>query len=251
MAFRSATTWQGLRYDAGTSFDWFPLTVFLRFKRVGAGGSGADRLIDFFNAAWGGIRFYLSGTTPIAYCEGGSNISVGITVSDNVWYDYCLVVTNTGANNAKLYAGPTGGTLSSQTGSGPSASATTRYAYVAQGDATYYPNGDFDDFRLWTATLTEAEIERERARRVPTITDNLYYWMPVIGSALSAQSLNFGTGPTMTFDGNPSVVDGAPVSWGAHIWLPQVKGIVAPTLSLPGVQDITATSARPKVTLTW
>ena len=39
---------------------------------------------------------------------------------------------------------------------------------------------------------------------------------------------------------------------GASIIVPQyVAASTAPVLSLPGVQDITATSARPKVTLTY
>jgi hypothetical protein len=106
--------------------------------------------------------------------------------------------------------------------------------------------------KAWDATLTAAEIERERCVLRPIRTADLHLWTPMLASSSASDAAKdySGNGRDWTVNGSPTITDGTPVGWGAPIWIPQyARGI--PVLSLPSMSSITATTGVPRVTLTF
>lgn len=120
-------------------------------------------------------------------------------------------------------------------------------------DAGAGSDSDFAGIKFWDAYLTDAELWSESNSITPKRRANLNRWTPALAGTLADAVKDFsGAGRDFSYSGSPTIVDGPPVSYGAPIIIPQyAASIVVPTLSLPGVQSITANSAVPKVTLTW
>lgn len=118
-------------------------------------------------------------------------------------------------------------------------------------------DADFAGIKHWSAYLTDDELKREARTLRPQRTANLLRWSPAldvtVANAYKDWSGNGYDWSAYESGGSLSSVDGPPISYGAPpIIIPQyAASIVVPTLSLPGVQSITANSAVPKVTLTW
>jgi len=107
--------------------------------------------------------------------------------------------------------------------------------------------------KAWSAALTAAEIVNEMRTMRPQRTTNLYAWWPGIDASAANAAIDYsGNGRSWTNNGTIAVEDGgAGVSWGGSpIYLPFVAVSSAPTLSAPGLNSITTTTAIPKVTLT-
>lgn len=226
------------------------MTVFLRFKWHGAGGSSGDFITVGHSSGWATGHIMQVTTAGNFQIGNASHSSTFGAVTQDVWYDAVLVNKGSAAGDLVGYFGPTGGAHTSQSTTGTSNTDTT-YLYLGYHNATFFPNITLDDVRIWSAALTEAEIVIERARRRPSRTANLNRWLPMIyASAADNAKDRSGNGYNMTVQGSPTIADGAPVGWGAPIIVPQYESL-GPVLSLPGVQDITATSARPKVTITF
>jgi hypothetical protein len=242
-------TWSG----SGPAIDSF--TFFSRFMRLGDGGTGDDYVIYFFSAAFANtLTFRIIEATdyPFARVGGVNGATISSAISLDTWYDVAVVCNGLGTGNLTVYCGPTGGALNSATGDTSASTWSIAGLYYGNEGTTAWPNVRLDDFRVWTSALTLAEIEVERARRVPTKTP-LEWWVPLLGTTSAAAVIDrSGNGRSLTANGSPTIVDGAPVGWGASIIVPQYAATyTGPTLSLPGVQSITATSAVPKVTLTF
>lgn len=243
-------TWSG----SGPAIDSF--TFFSRFMRLGDGGTGDDYVIYFYSTAFANtltFRIIESTDYPFARGSGASaNATISSAVSLDTWYDVAVVCNGLGVGNLTLYCGPTGGALSSATADNSPSTWSVAGLYYGHEGASAWPNVKLDDFRVWASALTLAEIEVERARRVPTKM-GMEWWLPTLGITSAAVVADYsGNGRSMTANGSPTMVDGAPVGWGSRIIVPQYAAASsAPVLSLPGVQSITATSAVPKVTLTF
>ena len=224
-------------------------SMLFRFNLAGAGGSGGgDKLWAMWNSDY---SLYAQITTDQStYVRIQSNVGnsdISLTTSQGTWYDIGLRVDGT---TVYLYCGPTGGTWSSTSRS--CSTITAALMQWAMENATNWAEAAIDDVRQWDAVLTADELERERWSRVPKRFANLHRWIPTLGLANADVARDrSGNGYNLTVNGTTSIVDGAPVGWGSSIIVPQYAASTAPVLSLPGVQDITATSARPKVTLTF
>lgn len=224
-------------------------SMLFRFNLAGTGGSGFDKIWAMWNvdySLYAQIQTDQSSLVRIQTSAGLSDIS--LTTSQGTWYDVGLRVDGT---TIYLYCGPTGEAWSSTSRS--CSTITINLMYWATENATHWAQAAIDDVRQWDAVLTEAELERERWSRVPKRFVNLHRWIPTLGLANADVARDrSGNGYNLTVNGTTSIVDGAPVGWGAPIIVPQYAAASnAPVLSLPGVQSITATSAVPKVTLTF
>lgn len=120
-------------------------------------------------------------------------------------------------------------------------------------DAGAGSDSDFAGIKFWDAYLTDAELWAESAAIIPKRWANLNRWTPALSGTIADAVKDFsGNARDFSYSGAPTVVDGPPVSYGASpIIVPQFSSIVVPTLSAAGAQDITATTARPKVTFTF
>lgn len=105
-------------------------------------------------------------------------------------------------------------------------------------------DASFAGIKLWDASLTDAELRVEARCLWPARTANLNRWssgmQSTIGDAVKDLS---GNGRDWSQYGSPTV----------DSYIPPVKlgNPIIPVLSAPGVQSITATTATPKVTLTY
>jgi hypothetical protein len=223
-------------------------SMLFRFNLAGTGGSGStDKLWAMWNtdySLYAQIQTDQSTFVRVQTSAGLSDIS--LTTSQGTWYDVGLRVDGT---TIYLYCGPTGGAWSSTSRS--CSTITAALMYWATENATNWAQAAIDDVRQWDAVLTADELERERWSRAPKRFANLHRWIPTLGLTNTDVAMDrSGNGYNLTVAGTTSIVDGAPVGWGAPIIVPQYTSSNAPVLSLPGVQSITATSAVPKVTLT-
>lgn len=262
MAVRINADSEGFRQITGypTQTAW---SMFLRVKKVADGGTGANQFFKFQTSA-GSNYTNIRWAATTRYWElqiTGSITNLGVAPTNGTWYDVAVVQNGTGAGTVTLYVGETGSStaMSTVTGTGDTTQAT--YTILGQNytTSTLWPDCVFDGFCMWNAALTAAEIERQRGRKLPVRFSDLVYWVPMLGKTGDSVSAigdfvlrDLVGGAWNTLYGTPTVEDGAPIGWGGGIIVPQyASASMAPVLSLPGVQDITATSARPKVTLTY
>ena len=114
-------------------------------------------------------------------------------------------------------------------------------------------DADFAAIKFWDASLTDAELMLEAYSLRPRRTADLNRWSPGFHSVLADAIKDYsGNGRDWSQYGTNAVADGPPVGWGAPIWIPQYtvsSGI--PVLSSPSMSSITATTAVPRVTLTF
>ena len=114
-------------------------------------------------------------------------------------------------------------------------------------------DADFAAIKYWDAALTDAELMLEAYSLRPRRTADLNRWSPGFHSVLADAIKDYsGNGRDWSQYGTPAVADGPPVGWGAPIWIPQyavASGI--PVLSAGSMSSITATTAVPRVTLTF
>jgi len=228
--------------------------MFMRVKLRGTGGSSNDQIFASYASGYASylqLSVHQSSRYLFAHESGGGYEQISTAMSADVWYD---VAFRQSGSAGTLHMAPTGGaafatasiTVSSWTQIGMCCG-------VPFTDSSQYCDAVFDDLRIWSEALTTADLERERMRRAPVRVSGLHAWLPLIAADKATALKDFsGNGYDFTEAGTLTVEDGAPVGWGAQIMLPQsAAAAVGPVLSLPGVQDITATSARPKVTLTY
>jgi len=252
MAFRTDAASEGLYHDANApqGAAW---TMFTRFRKRGSGGTSGEMLSVMYDSGYvDSYTIYInSGQVEVTNNNSGY-IQHSASITTDVWYDLALTNAGSGAGQLVCYWGPTNGAWASLSTTGTTITAAV-HLYHAFQNADYFPNVDQDEIRWWTATLTADELARERATRRVHRTADLHRWLPMLYQTMALNDDDrSGNGYTLPVVGSPAVVDGAPVGWGAPIIVPQYAvASTAPVLSLPGVQDITATSARPKVTLTF
>lgn len=216
MAYEINAASEGLtRVAAGP--DIYPITSFIRVKRNGSGGASGERIVMLWDAASTGLRWaFLTTGIPVATVNTGGSATGAAAVTDGLWYDVIVTLAGTGGTDLRLQYGLSGdGTLASSTGAGPTGPKTTDRQYLGNEAATLYPNSTLDDFRLWSAVLTDEEIARERLRRAPQRLTNLEMWVPMLGRTSADVGLDFsGNARNLTPNGTPAYVDGASIGWG-------------------------------------
>lgn len=235
LAFNSAYT---ILFSVYLTSDLNTYTDFAHVETVN-GSSEVDFIITNSN----GTQLYL-GADP------GSGRTTGADLSTGTWYDLAMVRAS--ATDLRMYRSGSqeGSTLTNNV----SSRSDGRYLYLGTWfGLSEFLNGGLANIKIYNRALSADELIAEHVRIRPVSTTDMWAWYPMIGSTIADCVLDWsGNGRNLTAFNTPTVVDGPPVSYGAPIIIPQyAASIVVPTLSLPGVQSITANSAVPKVTLTW
>lgn len=180
----------------------------------------------------------------------------GLTIpDDNTWFFWAAAVSGTAAGNATLYVWVPGTGWASDANSVALQAVTTPDKLLMGGGPTANEEwiGKHLSNKVWNAVLTADEFERERLSLYPRRIKDLHSCVLGIGQgAASAQRDMCGADWTLTGtitydDSHPSYVSG-----GLPIWIPQyavASGI--PVLSAGSMSSITATTAVPRVTLTF
>lgn len=248
--FASASS-QYLRYEGGAAFDFRqPYTVLFSVclnsdrndytvlmhleSTLGAGN------VDFIQTDFTGTRL-----------EFGTESAGSTTASDLVVGEWAhLALVRSSSTDLRLYRD--GAQIGDAVTTDVSGRETTRYIYVGCWfTAALFLDGRVANMKCYSRALSGDEQRREHRMLRPGSMDSLWGWFPMLhGDLASAVKDYSGSGRNFTAYNTPTIEDGPPTTWGASIFVPQ-RGIVGPTLSLPGVQDITSTTARPKVTLTY
>ena len=156
------------------------------------------------------VLFLSSGAEGNAFAVWGSfGNAAGITATADTWFRSAVVAT--GSGDSTHYFGAVGDALSSQ--------ATPEFVGDAPADATSltisgelgeHLNGCVAGLKIWSATLTQAEIENEFTQYVPIRTANLIHWHPF----LAADTVDYsGNANALTGGTGASTEDGPPIPW--------------------------------------
>jgi hypothetical protein len=200
-----------------------------------------------------------NGTVQFRLSVTGNSVVFSKSVTTDVWY-FCVVSSDGSTVTARLAeAGET--SFESQTRTYTSVTISDlRLGNSAQSAnpalTASWANGAFAGWKVWDAALSEAECLLEMYSIRPQRFTNLNRWTPMHAqeeaSSLADYSGNGRGWTAAEVVSQNSIEDGPPVSWGGRLILPMYAAVAGvPTLSLPGVQSITSTSAVPKVTLTY
>lgn len=143
--------------------------------------------------------------------QAGPNMTVG------TWY--YLAITSSSSGSCKLWYAPYGTwTLSSVTNS--RAAGTWTPNLLAIGDSVFtgeFLNGCVDNFKMWTAELTQAELEREMVAKLPAKFASLNRWLPTFPGTTERVRDYSGNAYNMTAGGTLADEDGVSVAWGAGV----------------------------------
>ena len=138
-----------------------------------------------------------------------SNVDAS-TLTVGVWSH--LTWVNTGSSIINLYMD---GVLIASSGTAGSAS-FARLQLGCDGGGTFFINGAIAGFKMWTAALSVAEINRELDYYVPMKVASLDAWVPFLGGKVGSEPFAQGTdfsGRGLGFPQSSSVVDGPPIMW--------------------------------------
>lgn len=217
-------------------------TVFFRFQRKGSGGSTGEVLFAVYDGSYGTTaQLTIDGGDLEFYSDDGGYLASGSSsLDDDTWYDVAIVNAGGGATDVEVFFGETNGSWSSLGTTQGSSDTGIAEIYMGFQNSSYFPNAVVADFRYWTAALSGSELAAERQATAPQRSSGLHWFLPMLGATLDDQRADeSGNNYDWSISGSPAIVDGPTIE------------TPAPVLSLPGVQDIASTSARPKVTLTY
>jgi hypothetical protein len=183
-------------------------------SRDAAVGSGT---IFYFTGATliAGLRLNAAGTHLAVTNQSGESAAI-LDVSDGAPFFWCLSCSSTSVGGIAVYIRKL--TDSAFTTSAQTATTATPTA-LAYGAASWGGEGftgKLESMMCWNRALTAAEVEQQFGRRLPVAPNDLVHWIPAIGDTLAQAIGNYagvagGTSSTAPI----SVVDGAPVPWGA------------------------------------
>lgn len=153
------------------------------------------------------------GTTATLYVYNAAAFTsqAGPNMTAGTWY--YLAITSSSAGSCKLWYAPYGTwTLSSVTNS--RAAGTWTPNLLVLGDSVFtgeFLNGCADKFKMWTAELTQAELQMEMQRTMPVRTANLNRWTPMFAGTserlrdYGSGALNWTTGGTLADEAGVSI----------------------------------------------
>lgn len=156
--------------------------------------------------------FYYIGTTTngltLQLYNGSSAVS-GSSIGLNTWKHIAMTVSGTGTGN---FLGYIDGVLNAtHDGNSSVLSQQIQMADSTQGDAF---NGRLAAIKVYSAVLTEKEIQQEMQQFFPVRTLNLNTWLPCVDPLNTNNALDMsGNGFNMSIDGPLSVEDGPPIPW--------------------------------------
>lgn len=173
-----------------------------------------------------GVQTGVDGTTANVIMDGNSTASVAMTVG--TWYFGCLALSGSTGTFYYKTAGATSLSTTAITGVTATNAATLRLGESPWG--AEWLNGCLASFKLWSAQLTQAEIELEAAQYLPNRLSSLVSWHPLVKTELidysgNARTLSGGTGTTTE--------DGPPIPW----------KLASPRIVTPAATGISGTAA--------
>src|SRR5690349_1669362 len=177
------------------------------------------------NRLWFGTD--VDGVTMDVWGGGGSVAITGPAMTVGTWYRFGLVISGT---SATLYHAPiTAAALTTgSTGSYSTMGTVTSIAIGASTGGQELLNGRIAAFKLWSAALTQAEVERELAQYIPGRTANLTRWHPFVNADTADYS---GNGFALTSGGGTIVTEpGPPIPWTSAAPLLSLPTVAAPTV---------------------
>jgi hypothetical protein len=231
------------------------LTIWMRFKQTSSTAAASSYLQLESNAANNiAIESGTGGTGCRLYSSTAAASTTLQTLTIGTWYDVFFNSSDTEASAARTIYVTEASAASMAAGQTHTTTDSWTIYYITIGanpNGTRPSNIDIDQLVIWDRSLSAAEMESARRKRFPVTFDSLWSWWPMIGGEVAEHLRDFVGGRTGVQVGSNTVVDGSGLPWGGSSLVPQFFTSLAPILSLPGVQDITATGARPKVTLTY
>lgn len=163
------------------------------------------------------------------YGGNGSNVLNVVDVGVGNWYFMALVVSGATLNN--YYAAADAASLSVVNTTASSASWwTPAHMRLSQRPDTFGRiNGTIANVKIWTAALSQAELEIERLLWRPARLDGLHLWTPVVDLGANRVTDYSGAGRSWSPTG-ASIIDedGPPLMWGALSWLPPAPPAAPP-----------------------
>lgn len=167
------------------------------------------------------VRCESNGTTARGTSDHGGHGNRELTVG--TWYYFSVALHPDGGRQVTCAAGDPGFTTNTFTVFGQSLNAANlRFGKdAANGDVL---NGCVANFKLWTATLSQEELEAEAFQYLPSRTADLRIWYPF----LTASGTDFsGAGHTLSGGTGATTEDGPPIRWSSgrrRIFVPNSSG---------------------------
>jgi len=147
-----------------------------------------------------------------------------------VWQRVALAV-GTGGNATSYYGTATGPLAVATTAVMTSPTAGDKLMIGNDQGGNQWLNGREAAYKMWNATLTQAEIEREFQSYLPVRTANLLRWHPWVKAETTDYS---GNGNNLTAGSTATTTeDGPPIPWGPA----RPRLIHIPTIGPPAVED--------------
>lgn len=157
-----------------------------------------------------------------------------LAVSANTWYRCALVVNGA---NATFYRAAAGSALGSASASDFTTPTTPNEFFLGDDRYDEYWNGRLAAVKVWTAALTQAEVEHELAQYVPARTANLIRFHPFVKAETTDYS---GAGNTLSGGSGTTTEDGPPIPW----------RIISPQVIVPAAGALSAVLGQPSDTST-
>ena len=199
--------------------------------------------VDLITTPTGYAVFTTDSTGDLLFFEhnmegGAEDINItGPTLNNTDWFFLCGTRAGTGTNSGKFYYAANAAALSlAQATIASSFTATALTIGDHRTDTTYF-NGKIANVKIWSAALTQAEIELERWQFQPRITSTLVGWWPLFagGAVAAAQTDYSGNGRTLSGGTGSTTGDNPPIVW-APVQASQVPLVGSPSrLALTGV----------------
>jgi hypothetical protein len=226
MAIRSTNANEGIYLTANfptiTSY-----TAFFRFKRNATGTNNCQiyRFRNSTGAKYHEVGWIVPDSRFIIYSFSSADginsyndFGLGNPVVNETWYDCAVVQSGSGANTTTLYWGTTGSTtaMGTRTNTGFSTAQMTIFdlGFLSTRGQTFTSDVVMDNIKCWDVALTAAEIEMERAVKLPVRKTNLRYYFPVMTTTAADSGKDYsGNGFDATVNGTQATVDGAPVPY--------------------------------------
>ena len=142
-----------------------------------------------------------NGTSLTVIAEGVTTAIGSLSVSTNTWY---FVGISINGSSGRRVSKPEGGSFSTTTWSSGTSSVNIATLMVGASSTTWW-NGSIAGFKIWTAALSQAEMEAEAAQFAPVRTSNLraYYRFATPSTtddSGNGQTLTGGTGAATDTD---------------------------------------------------
>ncbi|MGW1532330.1 LamG-like jellyroll fold domain-containing protein [Streptomyces aureus] len=142
-----------------------------------------------------------SGTTPLVVSPGNTGGIIGTdALAVDTWRMLAVTIAGTGATDGKIYTRTVGGSTNVVTGQvsgGATPDGLTLFGRSA-GDSTEWFNGGLAYVRVWSAVLSQAEIEAEWASATIVRTSGVWANWPMLTgiSDISGNGRNLTAGTT-------------------------------------------------------